>query len=104
MYNSAKRRNIKKNLQFDITVEWLQEKYTGYCELTGIEFQFANKGKSPIAPSLDRIDSSKGYTKDNVRIVCWGLNQAYSWWGSEAAERLSIASLKQKGYTIIPPK
>ena len=25
--------------------------------------------------SLDRIDSEKGYTEDNVRFVCWAVNQ-----------------------------
>ena len=26
-------------------------------------------------PSIDRIDSSKGYTTDNVRLVCWAFNE-----------------------------
>jgi hypothetical protein len=27
-------------------------------------------------PSIDRIDSSKGYTPDNCRVVLWIINQA----------------------------
>ena len=84
MFYDAQLRAKKKNLPFDITLKWLEQKYTGYCELTGIEFQFANKGKNPNSPSIDRIDSSKGYTKDNVRLIIWRLNEAMSKYGLES--------------------
>lgn len=29
----------------------------------------------PYKISLDRIDSSKSYTKNNVQLVCWAVNQ-----------------------------
>ena len=31
-------------------------------------------GTSLFAPSIDRIDSSKGYTPDNIQIVCCAYN------------------------------
>jgi hypothetical protein len=33
------------------------------------------ENRSKQSPSLDRIDSSKGYTKQNVAVLCWGCNK-----------------------------
>ena len=49
----------------------------GKCEVTGIAFDYDNKFntcKNPLSPSIDRIDSTKGYSKDNARIVLWQYN------------------------------
>jgi hypothetical protein len=96
LLDKARFRTKRKNLQFDLTVEWLQERYTGRCELTGIEFQFGTEGRSPITPSLDRIDSSKGYTKDNIRIVIWALNRAIGEYGIDVYERIAKAYFRNK--------
>lgn len=61
---------------------------TGHCQVTGIPFDFrVNLGYEqkwlPWAPSLDRIDSKKGYTKDNVQVVVWMYNIAKSTWARE---------------------
>ena len=41
-----------------------------YCPVLGIEIK-SNTTNAPLdsSPSLDRIDSSKGYIKGNVRII-----------------------------------
>jgi hypothetical protein len=36
------------------------------------------KKANPFKASLDRIDSSRGYTEDNVQWVCWSVNQMKS--------------------------
>lgn len=49
------------------------------CALTDIPFDVAPRGHNivrPFAPSIDRIDNTKGYTLDNVRIVCTIANMA----------------------------
>lgn len=49
----------------------------GRCAQTGIQFDLERTEHShnnPFAPSPDRIDSSRGYTKDNVQFVCWMYN------------------------------
>ena len=60
---------------------WIEEKILfGFCEVTGIKFdldtQISNSvhAKNPWVPSLDRIDSSKPYTKDNVHLVVYMYN------------------------------
>jgi hypothetical protein len=52
----------------------------GVCELTRIPFDLEH-GKTWNSPSLDRIDSSKGYTPDNVRVVLYCLNVMANIWG-----------------------
>lgn len=79
------KRNAKKDgVAFDLTKEWICERLEKGCEVTGVPFDlttrnpglcgFANVQK--YAPSLDRKDNSKGYTKDNVQVVIWMYNAA----------------------------
>ena len=78
MHNSkgGKRANMEKTLTFKDIVLIVE---TGRCQLTNLPFDFqrAKKtSKNPYAPSLDRIDSQKGYTKENCRIVLAAVNDA----------------------------
>lgn len=75
---SAKRRG----LEFDLTEQFLAERLGPMrCEATGQKLNWdtcfgQGGGKpGPFTPSIDRIDSSKGYTQDNVRIVSLRFNQ-----------------------------
>lgn len=63
----AKQRAIKKGMEFNLTEEDLV--VPEYCPLLGIPLQTNKKGAGNDSPSIDRIDSSKGYTKDNVWII-----------------------------------
>lgn len=70
LVNGAKRRR----LVFKITLDqiWnLFEKQNHKCALSGILLKFNNPGERATeqTASLDRIDSNKGYTIDNVRWV-----------------------------------
>jgi len=77
LFKSAQRRSVQYS-EFDISVEWIQEKLEkGVCEITGIPFDFEPHpvyDKNPFSPSIDRRDSTKGYTKENTRIVLWQVN------------------------------
>lgn len=49
----------------------------GKCEVTNRSFECSNitdYSKNPFNASPDRIDNSKGYTKDNVRWVMFWVN------------------------------
>lgn len=64
----------------DLTHEWIVNRLSsGVCELSGVNFDWINKTEyyhNPNAPSIDRIDSSKGYYKDNVQFILSWLNRA----------------------------
>jgi len=81
LYNAAKQRSKTKNLSFSITKEWIKEKLLeGKCEATGIGFKLTKCGEgkektNPYAPSIDRVDSSKGYTLDNCQMTILAFNK-----------------------------
>lgn len=70
-----KKSAIVRNILFDLDIEYLQELYNkqnGKCCFTGRKIIFvrnAKKNHLNQTASLDRIDSSKGYIKDNVQWV-----------------------------------
>jgi hypothetical protein len=43
---------------------------------TAKRFDLSPGPRKQFAPSADRIDPGRGYTKDNVQIVCWQYNAA----------------------------
>ena len=65
----------------DFDSNWIYEKIKiGFCEATGIKFDLvsetrsSNHAKNPWVPSIDRIDSSKPYLKNNVQVVVYMYN------------------------------
>jgi len=50
------------------------EKQQGRCAITGILMR--TKTRTPYSASVDRIESSKAYTVDNVQLVCVAINYA----------------------------
>lgn len=72
--NNANQRNI----EFSLTIEegWeLYQKQNKRCALSGVEIYFGSKALNiEHTASLDRIDSSKTYTKDNVQWIHKDLN------------------------------
>ncbi len=83
LLRGAKERSHNKNLSFDLTLEFLEEiSNIETCPVfkTKLEWEY-NHEKHGIQknlenrPSIDRIDSSKGYTKDNVKIISWKANR-----------------------------
>ena len=87
LYSSAKKRAAQKNLEFNLSFDDIKElgNRSGMkCEVSGIPFSWdkpAHCRVAPYIPSIDRIDSTKGYTKDNVRLICWAVNISLSDWG-----------------------
>jgi len=71
----VKNRSSKKAHEFDLTIEYLQDMWAdqnSICAISGLPM-IPHLG-SEYAASIDRVDSDKGYTKDNVRLVCMRAN------------------------------
>ena len=77
---AAKNRALKTGVDFDITFDDVYPSVlSGLCPKTGLHFDLAPHAalrRHPLAPSIDRIDSSKGYVRGNVQIVCNWYNLA----------------------------
>lgn len=71
---NAAHRSGKKKFAFDLTREWCIERWTGKCELSGIPFVFGSQTRFSFSPSIDRVDSAKGYTQDNCRFILYAIN------------------------------
>lgn len=72
-----KRNAEKRGLPFEISPQdiWdLFEKQKRRCALSDLEIEFHVRSKEPSTASLDRIDSKKGYTIDNVQWVHKDIN------------------------------
>lgn len=70
---------------------------TGVCEVTGLPFNLrAQKTRRWNSPSIDRIDSARGYTYDNVRFVLWAINAAFADWGEQVFALIATAWLHQR--------
>jgi len=79
MLRSAKSRAKENSLEFNIDLQYLQSIATDHCPVDGLPFDWDRQLEVdkflPLAtPSLDRIDSSKGYVKGNVKIIGWKWN------------------------------
>jgi len=97
MLTGAKNRAATTGKDYDLNMEWLLEKMNkGICELTGLPFDYtviAKNKQSPFGPSLDRVDSSKGYTQDNTRVVVVIANLAKNSWTAEIVKKFASALL-----------
>jgi hypothetical protein len=74
----AYKRAKEKNMEYNLTPDFIYNLYLKQnkkCALTNKQLTFINKkGRIPTNLSIDRIDSSKGYTEDNVQLVCSVVN------------------------------
>ena len=67
--NASKARARKRDLEHTLTLEELNSLFPQdmVCPVFGFTMQWGNPKWS--SPSLDRIDSTKGYTLDNCQII-----------------------------------
>lgn len=78
LLQGAKQRAKKRGLEFDLDYTWaISEWGDGCCKRTNIKFNLNNNGTTGnYSPTIDRIDNSRGYTKDNCQLVIWMYNRA----------------------------
>lgn len=67
MVIQARKRAKEKGWECTITHEDI--KIPEYCPVLGVKLQVGSNVRLPESPSIDRIDSSKGYTPDNIAVI-----------------------------------
>lgn len=73
MVQEAKRRAATKRIPFSLNHEQIET--STQCPVFGWELIYQSRGcRTDRSASLDRIDSSRGYTMDNVWIISWRAN------------------------------
>lgn len=103
LYRTAKNRAAWRKVPFELTKEQFEELIIaagGKCAVSGIPFDFdppRNGFRRPFAPSLDRINSDLGYTKDNCRLVCVAVNYAMADWGDGVFLRIAASACVMAG-------
>lgn len=99
LLKAAQSRAVKYNYEFKIDTKYILsmwEEQDSKCALTKIPFEMENKtqyNSNPYGPSIDRIDSSKGYIPGNVRLVCTAVNYALNEFGEQTFEKICRAYL-----------
>ena len=73
-----KKRNSKSkctNLPFDLT--WADLEWPTLCPVLGmpIDYLLDGGGRNEMSCSFDRLDSTLGYVKGNVRVISWRANR-----------------------------
>lgn len=82
----CKARAKERGTSFDLTSEWvygLLDKQECRCAVSQMTFTLADagsNGRRSFAPSVDRLDNSKGYTTDNVRLTTTIVNTSLADW------------------------
>lgn len=71
------------------------------CEITGLPiiYELEKNGINPFRPSVDRIDCKKGYTEDNVRVVCVAVNYCLNEFGISIFDKIIRAYWNNKQET-----
>lgn len=80
MISSIKTRSKRKGYEFNLDnykEQIIKRILNGFCEVTKLPFKYEDDDYCNRAwvPSLDRINSNKGYVYDNIRIVVWLYNR-----------------------------
>lgn len=69
MYSSAKKRSNKLGLPFDLDSKYVESICPKLCPVFGHKIKYGGGEKTKYSASIDRIEPSKGYTKDNVQVI-----------------------------------
>lgn len=69
-------RNRAKKRGLDFTLTEADVKIPSHCPVLGVKLEpvGSNSVENQYGPSIHRLDSSKGYTKDNCIVVSWRAN------------------------------
>lgn len=95
LINAARSRAKRDGREFALTISDIQ--IPTHCPVLGMKLQTVyglGHRPSDSAPSIDRIDSSKGYTPENITVMSWRANMLKNNMTVEEA-RLVLAYLER---------
>jgi hypothetical protein len=72
LFNNAKMRAKSRDLPFDLSVSDIV--VPEFCPVLGVKLEVAVGHAKANSPSIDRIDPSKGYTRDNICVISYKAN------------------------------
>lgn len=88
---SAKARGLECTLTLERVIELAEPMV---CSVSGLPLRWDKEGDSfrnPWVPSIDRLDNSRGYHDDNIRLVCCAFNIMRSDFSDEVVKTLARA-------------
>lgn len=109
MWKNARQRAKKSRIIWALSLDefWLIVRQSnGRCAVTGLPFAIDLTKHNPEQPSLDRIDSSLGYSPGNCRMVLLAVNYAMNTWGENTFRKIAISfatTILQDALTAPPP-
>lgn len=86
LLHAAKSRSNREGIICDLKVEDIV--LPKHCPIFGIELRHTYGPRSDESSSIDRIDNTKGYTKDNIVICSWRANRLKNAMSLEEIEKL----------------
>jgi hypothetical protein len=79
LYNRLKRSAQKRNIEFTLSITDLYDlSFPITCPVLGMPMTFNRGRPQDNSYSVDRIDSSIGYTIDNIRVISFRANRLKS--------------------------
>jgi hypothetical protein len=90
IYNRLKQSAKKRNISFDLTITQLNDlTFPITCPVLGIPLKFNRGQQQDDSYSIDRIDSTLGYTIDNIEVISWRANRLKNNATTEELQKLS---------------
>lgn len=92
---TRKRQNAKWG-KWDWELDMSDFEWPTHCPVLGIELDWFSDKTVENSPSIDRLDSNKGYVKGNVCIMSWRANRIKND-GTKEEHQLIVDFLSSKG-------
>lgn len=101
-YGDCRKRGIKCGMPVDITSAFILKlmRETKVCPYFGWALTF-ERGMERTLASVDRIDSTGGYTQDNVRIISYLANMMKSYASEDELVRFANGVIAEHGDSVV---
>lgn len=73
LFRLAKTRANSQGIPFTIQLSDIE--IPEFCPVLGLKLEFGEMSRRNNSPSLDRVDSSRGYVPGNVAVISWRANR-----------------------------